>query len=96
MGVANVPKVPSITSLQTLAGHLAEGLANRASSNAQTGPMAMSLMGALNSTEFANTELTEVMNEHRSALKVSKVRTTEITPIMDSLKTVANQERYHR
>jgi hypothetical protein len=96
MGVVNVPKVPTIASIQTLADHLANGLANRASSSAQTGPMAMTLMGALNSTEFANTELTEIMNEHRSALKNSKVRTTEITPIMESIKTVSSQERYHR
>jgi hypothetical protein len=58
--------------------------------------MAMTLMGALNSTDLANTEVNEIMNEHRSALKNSKVRTTEITPIMDSLKTVVNQERSHR
>jgi hypothetical protein len=96
MGVVNVPKVPTIASIQTLADHLANGLANRASSSAQTGPMAMTLMGALNSTEFANIELTEIMNEHRSALKNSRVRTTEITPIMDSIKTVSSQERYHR
>jgi hypothetical protein len=96
MGVVNVPKVPTVASIQTLANHLAEGLANRASSNAQTGPMAMTLMGALNSTEIANSDLNEIMNEHRSALRGSRVRPTEITPIMDSLKTVANQERYRR
>jgi exonuclease VII large subunit len=93
MGVVEVPKVPTIASLETLAGHLANGLANRTSSNAQTGPMALTLRGALNSSELANIDLTEIMNEHRAALKVSKVRPTEITPIMDTLKTVANQER---
>jgi hypothetical protein len=96
MGVVNVPRVPTISALQNLADNLADGLANRGASAAQTGPMAMTLMGALNSTELANIDLTEILNEHRSALKNSRVRTTEITPIMESLKTVANQERAHR
>jgi len=96
MGVVEVPKVPTIASLETLAGHLANGLANRASSNAQTGPMALTLRGALNSTELANIDLTEIMNEHRAALKASKVRPSEITPIMESLKTVSSLERSRR
>ena len=96
MGVVEVPKVPTIASIEALSGHLADGLANRASSNAQTGPMALTLRGALNSTELASIDLTEIMNEHRAALKASKVRPTEITPIMDSLKTVASQERSRR
>jgi hypothetical protein len=96
MGVVEVPKVPTIASLQTLSSHLADGLANRASSVAQTGPMALTLRGALNSSEVPNIDLTEIMNEHRTALKGSKVRPTEITPIMDSLRTVANQERSRR
>jgi hypothetical protein len=96
MGVVEVPRVPTIASLQTLSNHLADGLANRASSVAQTGPMALTLRGALNSTEVPNIDLTEIMNEHRTALKGSKVRPTEITPIMDSLRTVANQERSRR
>jgi hypothetical protein len=96
MGVVMVPKVPSIASLQTLSGHLANGLANRTSANAQTGPMAMTLMGALNSTELANTELTEIMNEHRNALKSSKVRPSDVTPIMETLKTVSSQVRARR
>jgi hypothetical protein len=96
MGVVNVPKVPTVGSIQNLANHLANGLANRGSSSAQTGPMALTLMGALNSTELANSDLTEIMNEHRSALKNSRVRPTEITPIMESIKTVANLERSRR
>jgi hypothetical protein len=94
MGVVNVPKVPTVSSIQTLANNLADGLANRGASIAQTAPMAMTLMGALNSTELANNEVIEVLNEHRSTLKNSRVRTTEITPIMESLKVVSNQERY--
>ncbi len=96
MGVVNVPRVPTIASIQTLANHLADGLANRGSSAAQTGPIALTLMGALNSSELANNEVTEIINEHRSALKLSRVRTTEITPIMESLKTVASLERQRR
>jgi hypothetical protein len=96
MGVVVVPKVPTIASIETLAGHLADGLANRASQNAQTGPMALTLRGALNSSELANNEVTEIMNEHRAALKTSKVRPSEITPIMESLKTVSNQVRSRR
>ncbi len=96
MGVVMVPKVPSISSLETLSGHLANGLANRTSANAQTGPMALTLRGALNSTELANTEVTEIMNEHRTALKASKVRPSDVTPIMETLKTVSGQVRSRR
>ena len=96
MGVVVVPKVPTIASIETLAGHLANGLANRTSQDAQTGPMALTLRGALNSSELDKFDLTEIMNEHRAALKASKVRAGEITPIMDSLKTVSNQERARR
>ena len=96
MGVVVVPKVPTVASIQALAGHLANGLSNRTSRDAQTGPMAMTLRGALNSSELAHVDLTEIMNEHRSALKASKVRPGEITPIMESLKTVSNQERARR
>jgi len=80
MGVVMVPKVPSISSLETLSGHLANGLANRTSANAQTGPMTLTLAGALNSTDLATIDLTLIMNEHRSALKASKVRPSDVTP----------------
>ena len=36
------------------------------------------------------------MNEHRAALKASKVRPAELASIMESLKTISNQERAHR
>jgi hypothetical protein len=96
MGVVMVPRVPSVASISTLSGHLADGMANRTSSNAQTGPMALSLRAAMNSTDLANNELVEVMNEHRAALRASKFRPTEITAVMESLKTISNQERAHR
>jgi exonuclease VII large subunit len=96
MGVVMVPKVPTLTALETLSGHLANGLANRTSANAQTGPMALTLRGALNSTDLANLDLTEILNEHRSALKASRVRPSDVTPIMESLKTVSNQVRSRR
>jgi hypothetical protein len=96
MGVVVVPKVPTIASIETLAGHLANGLSNRTSQSAQTGPMALTLRGVLNSSELANNEVTEIMNEHRTALRTSKVRPSEITPIMESLKTVSNQVRSRR
>ena len=96
MGVVMVPKVPTIASIEALAGHLADGLANRTSPDARTSPMALTLGGALNSTDLANQELLEVMNEHRTALKSSKVRPADVTPIMESLKTVSSQERSRR
>jgi exonuclease VII large subunit len=96
MGVVNVPRVPTLAAIQSLSNRLADGLANRGSSSARTGPMALTLMGALNCSELANIDVTEIMNEHRAALKNSKVRPTEITAIMESLKTVANQERSRR
>ena len=96
MGVVEVPKVPTVASIETLSGHLAEGLANRTASGAQTGPMALSLRAAMNSTMLANNELVEVMNEHRAALRNSKFRPTEVTAVMESLKTISNQERAHR
>ena len=96
MGVVEVPRVPTIASIQTLAGHLAEGMANRTSSKAQTGPMALTLRAAMNSPMLANNELVEIMNEHRAALRASKFRPTEVTAVMESLKTISNQERAQR
>ncbi len=96
MRVVQVPRVPTVASIQTLAGHLADGLANRGNARAETGPMALTLRGAMNSTELPNIDLTEIMNEHRAALKAAKVRPAEITAVMDSLKSISNQERAHR
>jgi hypothetical protein len=96
MRVVEVPKVPTVDSVASLAGHLAEGLAHRESSGAETGSMAVTLRGVMNSTELPNIDLTEVMNEHLAALKASKVQPSHITAIMGSLKSISNQERAHR
>ncbi len=96
MGVVMVPRVPSVASIATLSGHLAEGMANRTASGAQTGPMALSLRAALNSSDLAKNEVVEVMNEHRAALRASKFRPTEVAAVMESLKTISDQERAHR
>ena len=39
---------------------------------------------------------TEIMNEHRAALKAAKFQPTHVAAIMDSLKSISNQERAHR
>jgi len=96
MGVIEVPKVPKIATIGLLAGELTDALAHRESPQAQTGPMALTLRGVMNSYEMPNIDLTEFMNEHRAALKASKVRPAEVAAVMDSLKTVEAQERAHR
>jgi hypothetical protein len=96
MRVVEVPKTPTVDSVTSLAGHLAEGLAHRESTGAETAAMALTLRGVMNSTELPNLDLTEIMNEHRAALKASKVQTTHVTSIMNSLKSISNQERAHR
>ena len=55
MRVVEVPKVPTVASIESLSGHLANGLANRESPTAETGPMALTLRGVLNSTELPDT-----------------------------------------
>jgi hypothetical protein len=96
MRVVEVPKTPTVASVTTLADHLATGLAHRQSTGAETAAMALTLRGVMNSTELPNIDLTEIMNEHRAALKASKFQPTHVTAIMSSLKSISNQERAHR
>jgi hypothetical protein len=96
MRVVEVAKTPTVASVATLADHLAEGLAHRQSAGAETAAMALTLRGVMNSAELPNLDLTQIMNEHRAALKASKFQPTHVTSIMASLKTISNQERARR
>ena len=96
MGVVEVPGVPSMVALDQLSGSLATGLANRTTAVAQTGPMALTLRGVMNSPAFDASDLTVVVNEHRTALRTSKFRAADITAVVNSIRTITGQTRARR
>ena len=96
MGVVEVPRVPSMTAINQLSSNLATGLANRTTAVAQTGPMALTLRGVMNSPAFDASDLTAVVNEHRTALRTSKFRAADITAVVDSIRTITGQARARR
>ena len=93
MGVVEVSRIPTLVSVEKLSNHLAEGLATREAATAQTSQMALTLRGMLNSTALSRADLNEIVAEHRQALTASKVRPTEATAIIESLRTITNHER---
>lgn len=94
--VVEVPRIPTLTSVASLSGHLADALAHRESAAAQTGPMALTLRAVMNSTDIPKLDLNQIMIEHKAALKTSKAKPAEVAAVMDSLQSISNQERARR